>query len=122
MPVEKLRLTCLVWPHGHSLEVELDNDRSVLFLRQFIREIHGDVLAHVSPCDITIWRCSIPDDDNLRHNFKKIRFDGTDPSVQCLHLTSEISEYFTTNLPRRTIHVIAELPESALGECVSPFH
>jgi hypothetical protein len=38
MSAEKLRLTCLVWSIGHSVEVELDNDRSILFLRQLHQE------------------------------------------------------------------------------------
>ena len=60
--------------------------------------------------------CSIPEDENLEKTLKNIRFDGTDSSIQRLWPnSSKISKHFTTNLPRRTIHILVEV--EVPGEC-----
>ena len=67
-------------------------------------------LAHVTACDLVLWKCSIPIDDNLKENLEKIRFDGTDPSVQRIRpAVSEISDHFPTILPYKTIHILVRL-------------
>ena len=116
---EKLRLTCLVWPddkpNEQLVEVELDNNRTVMFLKKLIKDEHTHSLAHVDARDLVLWKCSIPDDLNLKENLNNLHFDGTDLSVHRLGpLTSESSEHFPTILPRRTIHILVEVP--ALGD------
>jgi hypothetical protein len=121
---EKLKLRCLVWPDNepdeHTVEVKLDINETLETLKDLIKDKHDPLLAHVPARDLVLWMCSIPIDDNLKETLTNIRFDGTDPSVQRLRpAVSEISEHFGTTLPRRTIHILVELP--APGECGVPF-
>jgi len=111
---------CLVWPDNkpdeHIVEVELDNDRTVAFLKESIKAKHARSLARVDARDLVLWKCSIPDDDHLMETLNAIRFDGPDLSVHCLGpLTSRLSKHFATGLSPETIHILVEV--SALGEC-----
>jgi hypothetical protein len=117
---EKLKLICLVWPVNepdeHTVQVEIDVNETIMLLKKLIKDEHAPSLAHVAANDLTLWMCKIPVDDNLSETLTNIRFDGTDPSVQRLRpASSEISEHFATTLPRRTIHILVELPTP--GEC-----
>jgi hypothetical protein len=115
---EKLNLTCLAWPcHAnddpdeYTIQVKLDTDETVSFLKKSIKNEYASYFAMANACDLVLWKCSIPIDDNLKENLKKIRFDGTDPSVQRIRpAASEISEHFPTILPYKTIHVLALWP------------
>jgi hypothetical protein len=116
----KLKLTCLVWPDDkpdeHAVQVEIDINETIMLLKKLIKDEHAHHLAHVDARDLNLWMCKIPVDDNLKETLTNIRFDGTDPSVQRLRpVISEISEHFATTLPRRTIHILVELPTP--GEC-----
>ena len=117
---EKLNLTCLqvAWPYlnepepdEHTIQVKLDTDDTVSFLKELIRNKYTDRRFKGSDaCDLVLWKCSIPIDDKLKENLKKIRFDGTDPSVQHIRpAASEISEHFPTILPYKTIHILVRL-------------
>ena len=110
-----MRLTCLVWPDDkpdeHLVEVEVEKNRTLMFLKKLIKDEHAHSLAHVDARDLVLWKCSIPDDLKLQDTLNGIHFDGTNPSVHRLGpLTSEISEHFPTILPRRTIHILVEAP------------
>ena len=114
MSEKKSRLTCLVWP-GDEVSVELDNNRTVMFLKKLTKDEHAHSFAHVDARDLALWKCSISDDLNFNESSNNLHFDGTDPSVHDLGpLTSESSEHFPTILPRRTIHILVEVP--ALGD------
>ncbi|KXN89199.1 hypothetical protein AN958_05902 [Leucoagaricus sp. SymC.cos] len=114
MSVEKLRLTCLVWPDDkpdeHMVEVELDNNRTVMALKKLIKDKHAPSLAHVDACDLVLWKCSIPADDNLQKTLETTRFDVSDARLDRLPPASKISKHFTTNLPDETIHILVEVP------------
>ena len=117
---KKLKLTCLVWPDNepdeHTVQVEIDINETIMLLKELIKDKHAHHLADVDARDLVLWKCSIPMDDNLKENLAKIRFNGTDPSVQRLRpAASKVSKYFTTDLPPETIHILVELP--APGEC-----
>ena len=111
---EKLNLTCLYWATIQSderdeltIQVKVDTDETVSFLKKLIKNEYTPRLDGVAACDLVLWKCSIPIDDNLCENLKKIRFDGTDPSVQRIRpAASEISEHFPTILPYKTIQIL----------------
>jgi len=65
--------------------------------------------------DLVLWKCSIPADDKLQEILNTVRYDGSDARLDRLPAASEISEHFATGLPRKTIHILVEVP--ALGEC-----
>ena len=78
MSVEKLRLMCLVWPDDkpdeHIVEVELDNGRTPVFLKELIKDKHPHSLAHVDARNLVLWKCfGLPDDDNLEQTLKNLR-------------------------------------------------
>ena len=111
---ERLNLTCLAYnefepePEGRTIQVKVDTDETVSFLKELIRSkyTHRRFVGY-DACDLVLWKCSIPIDDNLKKNLAKIRFDGTDPSVQRIRTAaSEISEHFPTILPYKTIHIL----------------
>ena len=117
---EKLNLTCLqvAYPHlnepepdEHTIQVKLDTDETVSFLKELIKNKYTDRrFKGYDACELVLWKCSIPIDNNLKENLKKIRFDGTDPSVQHVRpAASEISEHFPTILPYRTIQILVRL-------------
>ena len=122
MSGEKLRLMCLVWPDekpdNHIVEVKIDNDETVVALKDMIKDKHAHSLRSVDARDLVLWKCSIPDDKHLKETLNAIHFDGTDPSVERLvPLTLPLSEHFKfeVDLSQRTIHVLVEVP--VLGEC-----
>ena len=110
----KLRLLCLVWPDDnpdeHIVEVELDSDRTVAFLKKLIKAEHARRLHNVDAQDLALWKCSIPCDDNMENALNAIRFDGT--ATDLLHLPpfSPLSDYFATGFPPKTIHILVEVP------------
>jgi hypothetical protein len=121
MSVEKLKLTCLVWPDDkpdeHIIEVELDNNRTVAFLKKMIKDKHAS-LADVNHQNLVLWKCSgLPDDDNLEQTLKTLQFDGCDDRlVRLASAHRQISQYFgNQDLSKEPIHILVELP--ALGEC-----
>ena len=119
MSAEKLNLTCLplTWPQTpynsldepdeNTIQVKLDTDETVGFLKKLIKNEYTPRLVHITASELVLWKCSIPINDNLKENLRKIRFDGTDPSVQRIRpAASEISEHFPTILPYKTIHIL----------------
>jgi len=111
---------CLVWPDNkpdeHIFEVKIDDDDTIAALKKSIKEEYARRLRYVFAPDLVLWKCSIPDDPNLKETLNAIHFDGTDPSVERLvPLTLPLSEHFATGLPRKTIHILVEVP--TLGEC-----
>src|SRR6266571_5726537 len=115
----KLRLTCLVWPDDkpdeHLVEVKIDDDETVMFLKKLIKDGHAPMLDKVPTRDLVLWKCSIPADDNLQETLKTIRFDIPDPRLHRLPPVSLLSKHFATGLSPETIHILVEVP--ALGEC-----
>ena len=114
---EKLNLTCLAWPRRPNqgrndpdectIQVKVDTDETVSFLKKLIKIEYTHRFAGVDACDLVIWKCSIPIDGNLFENLVKIRLDGTDPSVRRIRpAASGISEHFPTILPNKTIHIL----------------
>jgi len=122
MSVENLRLTCLVWPDDkpddHLVEVELDNNRTVMYLKKLIKDEHAHSLADVDSRDLVLWKCSgLPDDDNLEQTLKTLQFDGSDDHlVRLASARRQISQYFgDEDLSKEPIHILVKV--SALGEC-----
>jgi len=120
----KLRLMCLVWPDDepteHSVEVEIDEDKTVVFLRRLIKDKHPHSLAHVDSCELILWKCSgLPDgDDDLEQTLKTLQFDGSDDRLVRLYARRSISQCFgDEDLSKEPIHILVEL--SALGECTT---
>ena len=115
----KLRLTCLVWPDDnpdeHLVEIKIDDDETVMFLKKLIKDEHAHSLAHVDARDLILWKCSIPANDNLRKTLKTIRFDIPDTRLHRLPPASLLSKHFATGLSPETIHILVEVP--AHGEC-----
>ena len=115
---EKLNLTCFACqyshrdePDEHTIQVKLDPDDTVSSLKKLFKNEYTHRFAGYDACDLILWKCSIPIDDNLKENLKKIRFDGTDPSVQRIRTAaSEISEHFPTILPYKTIQILVLYP------------
>ena len=110
---EKLKLTCIAYPYYYepderTIQIKIDTDETVSFLKKLIRkEYTHHRFTNCDACDLVLWKCSIPIDDNLKKHLDKIRFDGTDPSVQRIRpAASEISDYFPTNLPNKTIQIL----------------
>ena len=110
---EKLKLTCIAYPYYYepderTIQIKIDTDETISFLKELIKSkyTHHRFTSR-DACDLVLWKCSIPIDDNLMKNLDKIRFDGTDPSVQRIRpASSEISEHFPTTLPNKTIHIL----------------
>lgn len=116
MSGEKLTLNCLVWPddepdeHLVEVEVEVDNNWTVLSLKGLITKRHAHALAHIDDRDLVLWKCFIPVDNNLRKTLNTVRFDGTDTRLVRLPPISPIFEHFATDLSHKTIHILAEIP------------
>ena len=122
MSVKKLRLTCLVWPDDkpdeHSVEVKIDNDETVAALKKLIKAEYAHRLHNVDAPDLVLWKCSgLPDDDNLEHTLKTIRFDGSDVRLVYLHKSRQrISQIFGDEaLSKEPIHILVEVLDH--GEC-----
>jgi hypothetical protein len=68
MSEKKSGLLCLarvwpcVWPddnpNRHIVEVELENNRTVMFLKQSIKDKHAPALNHIDADKLVLWRCS----------------------------------------------------------------
>ena len=112
---QKLNLTCLAWPQHiepdeYTIQVKLDRNETVSFLKKLIKNEYARRFAHVDASDLVLWKCSIPIDHNLTRNLSNIRFDGTDSSVQRIRpAASEISEYFPfLSVPYNTIQILVK--------------
>jgi hypothetical protein len=78
----KLRLTCLVRPDDkpdeHLVEVKIDDDETVMFLKKLIKDEHAPMLDKVAARDLVLWKCSgLPDGDDLAQTLKTLQFDGS---------------------------------------------
>jgi hypothetical protein len=117
MSGKKLRLMCLVWPddnpNEHIVVVKINNDDTVAELKELIKPKYASRLHEVDACDLVLWKCSIPADDNSQHTLNTVRFDATDTRLHHLPAASLLSEYFAADLSPRTIHILVEVP----GEC-----
>jgi hypothetical protein len=119
MSVEKLRLICLVWPDDkpdeHTVELEIDNNQTVAFLKRMIKEDLS--LDDVDHQNLVLRKCScLPDDDNLAQTLKTLQFDDSDGRLVRLSAVRQISQYFgDQDFSKEPIHILVELP--ALGEC-----
>jgi hypothetical protein len=108
-------------PDELTIQVKLDIDETVSFLKKLIKNEYSPRFDGIGAYDLVLWKCSIPIDDNLKKNLDKIRFDGTDPSVQRIRpAASEISEHFPTILPYKTIQILVRWPLVSMAS-VSPF-
>ncbi|KDR72787.1 hypothetical protein GALMADRAFT_252049 [Galerina marginata CBS 339.88] len=115
MPGDNIRLACLVLPddkpNEHLFEVKIDDDESVMSLKKMVKDECAHRLRNVNVGDLVLWKCSIPDDPNLKETLNTIHFDGTHPSVKrMLPLTWTLSQHFPEILPRTTIHILVEVP------------
>jgi hypothetical protein len=58
MPEEELRLMCLVWPEdepdNHSVEIEVDKNKTVAFLKELIKDKHDPFLSRVAARDFKL--------------------------------------------------------------------
>ena len=115
--MSSLNLTCLqvARPHRNepdenTIQVNLYTYDTVSLLKKLIKNEYTHRFSGYDACDLVLWKCSIPIDNNLKENLEKIRFDGTDPSVQRIRpAASVISEHFSTNLPYKTIQILVRL-------------
>ena len=123
MSVKQLSLMCLVWPDDkpdeHGVEVEIDNDKTVAALREFIREKHPHRLYDVTARDLVLWKCSGLPDDNLEQTLKTIQFDGSDTRlVRLTEAQQRISQIFgDEDLSKEPIHILAEVPDRGGCQC-----
>src|SRR4051812_44209506 len=105
MSVKKLAIICLVWPDGnpieHPVEVELDNNRTVMALKQLIKAEHAPMLDNIAARDLVLWRCSIPINGDLPKTWENMPFVRTEDFYP-LPPEDEISEFFEAGLPRKT--------------------
>ena len=108
MSFEGKRDTHLIWPDDkpdqHIVEVKLDSDRTVAFLKELIKNEHSHRFHDVDARDLVLWRCSIPADDNLKNALNAICFDGVAPDLLCLPAASLLSNHFATGLSRNHLH------------------
>ncbi|KAF8959416.1 hypothetical protein BDZ97DRAFT_1761441 [Flammula alnicola] len=118
MSATKLSLMCLIWPddmpNRHLATVTIEDDATVMRLKEMIKSLYPRRLHNVDVCDLVPWRCSIPVDDNLQETLDTIQFDGTDTKLHPLPPMSEISEHFATGLARTTIHILVEIRDHNL--------
>jgi len=118
MSVKKLCLVCLISPDDkpdeHLFVVKMNDDDTVSQLKKLIKDDYPHRLRNVDAPDLVLWKCSIPDDNDLQKTLETIRFEVPDARLCHLRPSSKISEYFATTLPGKTIHILVEVP--ALGE------
>ena len=116
---EKLRLTCLIWPDDkpddHIEEVELDNNRTVMFLRKLIKDEYTPRLDKVAASDLILWKCSIPaDDPNLKETLNAIHFDAADTygdhGILPLKPYVKLVKVFVDDPAEEHIHIIVQRP------------
>ena len=109
---------CLIWPDDrpdqHIVPVKIDDDETVGDLKELIKDRYAPKFDKVDACDLVLWKCSIPADDNLKTALNAIRFDGTAADLLRLRPASLVSKYFATGLSPKIIHILVEVP--ALGE------
>ena len=110
----------LVWPNNnpteHVVQVKIDYNETVAFLKDLIKDKHHRTLADVEACDLILWKCSIPcGGPELKETLNTIHFGDTDSSLERLEPFKRLSKLFSTSLPDETIHILVQVP--ALGEC-----
>lgn len=109
-----LTLMCLVWPDKepfqHIVNVEIDSDKTIGYLKNMIKLEYSPKLDKVTASELVLWKCSIPVDDNLQKILESIRFDNPDTQIDLLFPISDILECFPTSLPRKTIHILVQVP------------
>ena len=88
MSSAKLRLMCLIWPDDrpdqHIVEVEIDDGEIIGDLKKLIKDKHAHMLNKVAACELVLWRCSVPADENLQNILNAVCFDGTAADLLCL--------------------------------------
>lgn len=116
--VQLFKLLCLTWPDDdpiqHIVEVQINDDETVATLKQSIKAMRTRTLGKVNARDLVLWRCSIPDDDNLRQTMNAVHFDVHNPDLKCLRPASLLSRCFDIPSSPDFIRVLVEVP--ALGE------
>ncbi|KAF9381304.1 hypothetical protein CPC16_009905 [Podila verticillata] len=110
MTDNRMSLFCLVDGEATPFSMTISSSDTVDGLKNLI--VYGDqapAFRDVAAKDLTLWRVSIPDDDD---NGLPITLDSVAEKKK-LKATAKLSKIFDTELPEDTIHIIVQRPPPA---------
>ena len=109
-PAVSLKLFCVVHPSSSPFPVELGNDRTVGDLKTAIK-LKNTCLNDIDAHELTLYKVSIPDDDDLAQTLSNLLLDGTGDGVEALpRVTMLLVDVFPNGVEKGHLHIVATRP------------
>jgi hypothetical protein len=93
--------------------VEIASNKPVYALKNAIKDARKVAFQHIDSHDLNLWEVSIPINDSLGDNVKKIKLGDKKP----LSPADTLFEVFSVRPKRRHLHIIVQSPP--ISECKS---
>jgi len=110
---EVIVLRCLVYGEStkNIFRVRIGEDDEVSDLKDAIKAKKQNAFANVDADKLTLWRVSIPLDDNADATLANLKLESSDEKgIKELRPSDGISRVFHQDLGKRHIHVIIQPP------------
>ncbi|KAK3817757.1 MAG: hypothetical protein J3Q66DRAFT_190071 [Benniella sp.] len=113
-----LDIFCVIEGETTSFSVEIESTKTVDRLKDAIKAKKSNYfdLMKIDAAQLTLWRVSLPDDDDLPTLLKSLndkqKLSDFLSDKEKLKATTKLSNIFDAELPEDTIHIIVQLPQS----------
>ena len=115
-----LKLFCLIYPNpNHTRQpfpVTINTDETVDDLKKAIKLENAPRLDDIAAHELTLYKVSIPDDDNLLQTLSDMMLNVGDGCVTKLRATTRLSKVFPDGVEDEHVHILAQKP----GTCHTP--
>ncbi|KAK3805923.1 MAG: CRN family protein [Benniella sp.] len=116
-----LKIFCVIVGETKSFSVKVPSDDTVDDLKDAIKAKKSNYfdLMKIDADQLTLWRVSLPDDDDLPTLLKSLndkqKLSDFLSDKEKLKATTKLSNIFDAELPEDTIHIIVQLPQSVVA-------
>ncbi|KAF9218832.1 hypothetical protein BS17DRAFT_761849 [Gyrodon lividus] len=93
---------------GRLFSIEIPETKSIEHLQEVIKEKKSADVGHVDAKDLVLYKISLPDDERLGDELKKLRLHG----VQPLRPMDKLSDVFSDPLREKHLHIAVDVPSS----------
>ena len=90
--------------------IKIAKSKTVSALRDAIKDKIPHRLNGIDAIELTLYKVTIFDDDNLAQTLKTLRFDGSDDRIEKLRDISPLSEVFPDGVERNHLHIVVRAP------------
>ena len=110
-PAVSLKLFCVVHPSSSPFSVKLGNDDTVDDLKTAIKLKNPHRIDDIDAAELTLYKVSIPDDDDLAQTLSNLLLDRTGDGIEALpRVTMLLVDVFPNGVEKGHLHIVATRP------------